>query len=73
MSYKIACAPSEYSDQSISLRMLIRVFANYLKALCKYTGIDIFVESGGRVFQETVSIPMGTNVPKCWPISFILV
>ena len=61
MSYKIACAPSEYSDQSSSLRMLIRVSAVYLKGLYKDTGIDIFVESGGRVFQQTVGIPMGTN------------
>ena len=45
-------APQKYSDADV-IKML------------KYLIDNIFVELGGRIFQQTVGIPMGTN---CAPL-----
>ena len=54
-------APQKYSDADV-IKML------------EYLIDNIFVEFGGRIFQQTIGIPMGTNcAPVTCRLVFILV
>ena len=49
--------PQKYSDADV-IKML------------EYLIDNIFVEFGGRIFQQTIGIPMGTNVHRYLPTYF---